>query len=146
MGKNHMDLTDGEFLSQFESCTLDPDLFSHQAHLRLAWCLIRRDGIEDSIYKICDQIESFDKEFGGGMKFNKTLTVACIYAVYHFMIKSDKETFSEFIKENPRLITNLKDLILQHYSEDVFRNAEAKKGLLQPNIQPFDDWFPLLVK
>jgi len=141
-----MDLTDGEFLTQFEDCSLDPELFSHEAHLRLAWSLIRRDGIENSIYQICDQIQSFDQTYGDGMKFHKTLTVACIYAVYHFMLKSKADTFADFISENPRLTTNLKELILQHYSEDVFKNSEAKTGLLQPDLVPYDDWFPKLVK
>lgn len=35
--KTHHQLNDQQFEEQFQNCTFDPTLFTHEAHLRLAW-------------------------------------------------------------------------------------------------------------
>jgi hypothetical protein len=35
--EKHLELTDLEFEANFKNCSLNPDIFSHEAHLRLAW-------------------------------------------------------------------------------------------------------------
>jgi hypothetical protein len=97
-----------DFESQFANCTLDPSLFSHEAHLRLAWIHIRNKGIDTAIETICFQLLNFVTVLGARDKYNKTVTVAAIRVVYHFMLRSHANTFVEFIAENPRLKTTSK--------------------------------------
>ena len=35
--EQHYTLTDNEFEKQFQTSSLDPAIFTHEAHLRLAW-------------------------------------------------------------------------------------------------------------
>jgi hypothetical protein len=44
MKELHFSLTDIEFENQFENGTLKPELFSHEAHVRLAWIHIKKYG------------------------------------------------------------------------------------------------------
>lgn len=134
----HLKLSDQVFAQQFRDCTMDPKIFSHEAHLRLAWIHINNYGIDKACNNICKQLKQFDRTFGDGTKFNKTLTIAAIRAVYHFMLKSSSDDFLGFKSEFPRLFTDLKGLLDQHYGFDIYHSEEAKNFYLQPDILPFD--------
>jgi len=137
--EKHFDLTDPEFEKQFADGSLDPTLFSHEAHLRLAWIHITGYGIEAAIENICSQIQTFATSHGDKDKFNVTVTVAAVRAVYHFVLKSESENFRNFILEFPRLKNTFKKLLDSHYSLDIFKSEVAKKEYLQPDLLPFDE-------
>ena len=120
MGK-HYKFSDLEFEMHFKKCSLDPELFSHEAHLRLAWIHINKYGLDMAIKNICVQLRDFVASFGAQDKFNKTLTVAAINAVYHFMQRSNSENFRDFINAFPLLKDDFKKLIGCHYKMDFFQ-------------------------
>lgn len=136
MGKHylHSDIT---FSKQFEAGTLNPSLFTHEAHLRLAWIYIKNFGIDVACKLLCTQIIRFDTIHGDGTKFHKTLTVAAVKAVWHFIQRSKSTTFHDFIQEFPRLKYNFNDLISTHYSPDVLQHEQAKIVYMPPNLLPF---------
>ena len=135
--EEHYQLSDQEFEKQFIDCKLNPSIFSHEAHLRLAWINIYQYGIEQAEVNIQEQLQHFVAHVGAKDKYNATLTVAAIRAVGHFMKKSNDDNFIEFIKEYPQLKGNFKALISSHYSFDVFNSAKAKEEFLEPDLQPF---------
>ena len=131
-------LSDKEFEAQFESGVLPPDLFTHEAHIRLAWIHIENYGLDKAISNIVQQIQSYTAKLGVTDKFNKTLTIAAVRAVYHFMLKSNSSDFPTFIKNNPRLKYNFKELMASHYGFDIYNSPLAKKQYLKPDLLPFD--------
>ena len=58
-------------------------------------------------------------------------------AVNHFMTDSNTENFKDFIMEHPKLKTNFKDLLNQHYSSDLFSSEEARNKYLEPDLLSF---------
>ena len=95
-------------------------------------------GIENAIDNICSQIKAFATANGDKDKYNVTVTVAAVRAVYHFILKSESSSFHEFTAEFPELRKNFKGLIDSHYSEDIFRSDKAKRDYLPPDLLPFD--------
>jgi len=91
--KSHFVLSDTHFEQQFKSCELDPPLFSHEAHLRLAYIHIGKYG-HQAIKNVCDQLAAFVTHLEATDKYNTTLTVAAVKAVYHFMQKSKANDFN----------------------------------------------------
>ena len=71
-------------------------------------------------------------------KYNVTLTIAAIKAVHHFILKSEANRFDAFIQVFPRLKSNFKDLMNQHYGIDIYNSTEAKHQFLAPDLLPFD--------
>ena len=136
--EKHFNLTDTEFERQFEHCELDPSIFSHEAHLRLAWIHITRYGIEKALENIQLQLQQYVRHLGAEDKYNTTLTVAAIKAVYHFILKSKSDTFEELITEFPRLKNNFRELMGCHYAIDIFNSEKAKRKFLEPDLLPFD--------
>ena len=136
--KDHFDLTDFEFEQKFETSSLDAGLFSHEAHLRLAWIHITKYGIDKALENIQLQLKAYVKHLGAASKYNKTVTIAAVKAVYHFILKSKSDNFQDFIVEFPRLKNNLKGLMDSHYGIDIFNSEAAKKEYLRPDLLPFD--------
>lgn len=136
--EKHFELSDNEFIKQFYNCKLNPDVFTHEAHLRLAWINIKKDGVLTAEENILNGLQKYVTHLGAKDKFNKTLTVAAIKAVYHFMIKSKAEDFKAFISEFSRLKYNFKELMACHYGFDIYNSSMAKTEYLQPDLIPFD--------
>lgn len=136
--EKHYLLTDEAFEELFATLGLNPRIFTHEAHLRLAWIHIRKYGTEQAITHITSQIRRFATHHGDAGKYNETVTVAAVRAVNHFMQKSETDNFATFIKEQSVLKTDFKRLLHQHYSTDIFQSAQAKAQYLEPELLPFD--------
>ena len=136
--ENHSALSDSAFLQQFQQCTLAPALFTHEAHLRLAWLYIRSYGALLASEILCNHIQQFATHNEAPNKFNRTLTVAATKAVYHFMLKSTSKTFDGFRMEFPQLQYDFRALMAAHYSFDIYQNPKAKTQYLHPDLLPFD--------
>ena len=136
--ENHFDLSDREFESQFAKGMFDPKLFSHEAHLRLAWIHVTNYGETIAIQNVSDQLKQFVTIVGARDKYNHTLTVAAVKSVHHFVRKSHSITFQDFINEFPRLKYNFKELMAIHYGVDIYHSSVAKAVFIEPDLVPFD--------
>ncbi|WP_336517671.1 hypothetical protein [Pollutibacter soli] len=134
---DHSQLNDKSFLWLFEICRLDPTLFTHEAHIRLAWLKIREAGVENASEDICRMLINYTNALGVRSKFNKTLTVAAVRAVWHFMQKENIDDFDLFVERFPRLKNDFRKLIDSHYGYDIFNNPMAKIEYMQPDLLPF---------
>jgi len=137
MTEKHQLLNDMQFEEKFENCTLAPILFTHEAHLRLAYIHVTKYGLRKAISNLCYQIADFERNFGDGRKFNKTITVASAKVVHHFINKSKSIDYQGLLNEYPRLKSNFKSLIKTHYSLNVFIDKTAKHEYLEPDLTPF---------
>lgn len=135
--EQHRQLTDQVFEQQFASCTLPQELFTHEAHIRLAWLHIKKYGEAFAVENICTQLTNFVEALGAKDKYNKTLTIAAIKAVNHFINKQEINDFNLFIETFPRLKYNFRELLAQHYAVDIFKSTAAKKEYLEPDLLPF---------
>ena len=135
--RDHSLLTDDEFEQQFEKFTFKPGLFSHEAHLRLAYIHVQKYGLARAEQNMVEQIKGYAEYYGANNKFNKTVTIASVKAMHHFMEKSTSDSFQGLMKEYPRLLTNFKDILSQHYSFNVFGDSRAKKEFILPDLLPF---------
>lgn len=136
--QDHFKLTDSQFEKQFSNGTLPPSLFSHEAHLRLAWIHIKKYGVENAVKNIRQQLKDYVKAVGAEDKYHETVTIASVRAVNHFIRKSETESFADFIKENEQLLNNFKHLLLTHYRTDIFNSKIAKKEYIEPELIQFD--------
>ena len=135
--KDHTQLSDEDYERQFARCTFKPRLFSHEAHLRLAYIHIKKYGLTKAEENMVDQIKHFADYYGATEKFNKTVTIAAARAMNHFMEKATSDNFSDLMREFPKLSTNFKDILRQHYSFNVFSDPKAKKEFILPDLLSF---------
>jgi len=138
MMEDHYHFSDEAFVRELELCRLDPKLFTHEAHLRLAWIHLQNSDVDNAIGRVENQLVNFVRSLGAFEKYNKTLTHAAVRTVCHFMKKSGSTDFIGFMNEFPRLKTHFRELIGTHYSVDVFSSEEAKVQCLEPDLLPYD--------
>lgn len=132
--KNHLELTDREFENQFKNCELDPSLFSHEAHLRLAWIHINQYGIKQALVNIESQLKNFVAHVEAKDKYHQTVTIVAVEAVNHFVKKSNSNNFKTFIEEHHQLMNDFKGLVNSHYTFDVFNSEKARKEFIEPDL------------
>ncbi|OFZ10777.1 MAG: hypothetical protein A3D92_03815 [Bacteroidetes bacterium RIFCSPHIGHO2_02_FULL_44_7] len=137
--EKHFTLTDDELERQIGRCEFTPADFTHEVHVRLAWILIERYGIETAEKRIQELLLCFVDFAGAKDKYNTTLTVAAIRAVYHFWQKSNSNNFHDFIREFPRLKFNFKELLNTHYGFDIYASDQARLSFMEPDLLPFDE-------
>ena len=136
--ENHFKLSDTKFEEQFANCRFDPEDFSHEAHLRLVWIHVKKYGIDKAELNIQTQLKKYVEHLGAIDKYNKTLTIASIKIVHHFMSRSPLDRFEDFIMKYPRLKYDFKELIGAHYEIDIYNSEIAKKMFIEPDVLPFD--------
>ena len=95
--ETHFELSDADFEAQFADCKLDPSIFNHEAHLRLAWIHIDKYGIEQAEENIQKQLQDFVAHVGAKDKYHETLTIVAVQAVNHFMQQSKSDNLQDFI-------------------------------------------------
>lgn len=134
--ETHYSFTDAEFERLFETGSLDPALFTHEAHIRLAWIHIHSYGLDKASYNIVNQLQDYTKALGVADKFNLTLTIAALKVINHFTEKSSAESFDIFVAEFPRLNTHFSELLAQHYSGAIFSD-ETQHDYLEPDMIVF---------
>ena len=136
--QHHSELDDNTFEVLFREGNFPAALFSHEAHLRLAWIHLRRYGLEQAIENVSRQLKQYVALLGAQDKYNETLTVAAVRAVYHFMLRLPEAGFDVLMDTFPRLKNNFKGLMAAHYGFDIYQSALAKREYLQPDLLPFD--------
>ncbi len=135
--EEHFKLSDSELERQFIACELNPSVFSHEAHLRLAWINIDKYGLEQAVKNIQNHLMNFVSHLGAEDKYHMTVTIAAVQAVNHFMEKSKSNNFNDFITEFPQLKNKFKELLNSHYSFDIFSSSKAKQSYLEPDVFAF---------
>lgn len=133
----HLIYSDDEFERRFQEIKFPPRWFSHEAHIRLAWIHIRKYGATQASENMCDQIKSFAEHHGAYDKFNKTITIASIHVISHFIERSQAETFVDFNREFPQIFTDFKSLLTVHYRWETLISQDARARWVEPDRMPF---------
>ncbi len=113
----HYELSDDEFQLAFEQCTLHASLFTHEAHIRLAWIHIKRQGLPDALSTITSQLAAFTKANGVASKYNEPLTLAAIHIIADLMKTTNAGSFRDFMAENPRLAVDFKEMLKNYLNK-----------------------------
>lgn len=141
MKRNSMDthrrLSDEDFVQRFADCTLPVELFSHEAHLRLAWIHVTRYGIDHARESVPAHLRAYVAHAGAESKYHHTVTIAGVEAVHHFISKGETTDFYDLIERYPKLVTDFKALINSHYSYDIFSSDAARWEYVEPDLVEF---------
>ena len=138
MTEKHHLLTNDEFEEKFSNCDLPAVIFTHEAHLRLAYIYIHKYGLDTAIDKLSSQIADCDDKYGDGTKYNKTLTIASTKIMFHFIEKAQSNDFNSLLIEFPKLKLDFLGLIQIHYDFDIFNSEKARKEFLEPDLVSFN--------
>ena len=132
-----MTLSDSDFVTQLENCTLPPAEFSHKGHLRIAWLYLLDNDLEVAIVKATNAIRAYALSIGATGKFHYTLTAAALHIIRKRMSLGSYQGFEDFLARNPDLATRFRELILNHYSQERLDDKRARDTYIPPDIKDF---------
>lgn len=125
---------DQQYLEMFESFQINPAEFHHREHLRIAYVLIIKYGVEEAFSRIKSDILGFLDHLGvGNGKYHETLTYAWLLLLHHSMqISECASNFELFIQKNDMLLNP--SLVDSHYSKALLTSSGAKKHFVSPDL------------
>ena len=137
MTEKHHLLTNDEFEEKFSNCDMPAVIFTHEAHLRLAYIHITKYGLEKAIDNLSTQIANCDEKYGDGTKFNKTLTIASVNVMHHFVQKAKATDFNALVLEFPELKNDFLNLLKSHHEIANVKGKKTKLEYLEPDLLAF---------
>jgi len=134
---HRIDHADQLLVDAIENHVMQLSEFTHQNHVKLAYCYLVQFGLSASSKIITRSLKSFLKAKGvDANKFHVTLTEAWLKAVWYFMQLSPACQSSESFLENSPMLLN-KDLLLSHYSHELLFSECARKHYVEPDLSAF---------
>ena len=133
-----MTITDEKFLAQFESQTLNPELFDHYGHLRLAWLYLNKYPLETAIDKVTNGIATYASSLGATDKFQHTLTEAIVRIMANRLNCSNEDSLKAFLVTNQDLVDDICSVVKLHYSDERLNSDAARTSFVAPDLLPFD--------
>lgn len=116
----HNRLSNQQFELQFKHGILHQSVFTHEAHLRLAYIHIAKYGLIKALEHAVEQISNYVKTVGQKKKYDNVTTTTAVKTVHHYMQKSKSDNFFDFIREFPELKHNFKELLGFYHAIDTF--------------------------
>ena len=125
----------------FESCATPPAEFTHAAHLVVALCYLRGDGL--AVPQAAERMRAglyryLDHNGAGRQKYHETITLFWLKRVRGFLDRSDAtRPAAELANEMIELCGDAK-LVGDYYSKERLFSEEARKAWVEPDLKPLD--------
>ncbi|KAI9492347.1 flavin reductase like domain-containing protein [Zychaea mexicana] len=125
------------FMKAFEDSNLDAKLWTHRAHVRMAWNYLRELGKEKATPVIKDAIRRhFEMNPTKHLEYHETITSFYIHLVdlaLQTTQLTDEDDFFEFIEQFPALTD--RRYIHQYYSPQALKSSDARKHFMLPDLK-----------
>ena len=128
-----IEITDSEFVSQFENTTLNKIHFNHKGHLRLAWIYLNAYPFDKALELICLGIEKYAMSLGANDKFNVTITQALMHIMKLRLDQNWLQDFQAFANANEDLFLDSFTVLTQYYSKNILYSDLAKSTFVSPD-------------
>src|SRR4051812_43685451 len=126
-------MTDSELVARFESCELDE--FSHQAHVRVAWCYLQAEPMLFALPRFRAALQRFAASKGQPGRYHETITVAFMIIIGERLDGARALTWDAFAARNPDLLRRQPSVLSQFYSDDVLASPRARETFVMPEAR-----------
>jgi hypothetical protein len=131
-------MTDAELLDAFERCTLPASLWTHEAHVCVAWLYLSRSDEHTALHHIRTGIQRFnDSVLKKALAYHETITTAFTRLIAHRKSRlGADDSFAEFKVRCEELLDRKLGALLRHYRKDTLFSDAARERFLEPDLLP----------
>lgn len=129
-------MTDDEFLTAFENCTLPIEQWTHDAHVQVAFLYASRLDLKSATDRMRASVKAYNKATRTpeaiDRGYHETITQAFMRLVFTAIQKTGPHgTSHEFCRTHPELLN--KYVLGNHYSRERLMTWEAKAQFVEPD-------------
>jgi len=125
-------MTDDEFITGFENCSLDP--FHHSDHVRMAYLYLCRYPVLEAIQRFSLALANFATAKGKPGLYHETITWAFLFLIRERMARTENvQTWSEFATSNADLLSWKDNILKKYYSDHTLKSDLARRTFLLPD-------------
>ncbi|MEC8427855.1 MAG: hypothetical protein VXZ35_05475 [Pseudomonadota bacterium] len=128
------EISDSDFIQQFEDCSLDPVYFDHRGHLRLAWLYLSHFEFEEALEKISRGIQLYAGSLGADDKYHATITAAIVRIMAGRMLEPKEQNWQDFLAANRDLVEDALAVLGCYYSTGVLFTERARSEVIEPDL------------
>ena len=126
-------MTDRELMDAFESGTLDPALFHHRQHVRVAWICLREGSLIDALSRFVASLRRFATSAGSPGLYHETITFAFLFLIHERMQKGMAGTFDDFAEANADLFRWKPSVLERYYRTETLGSELARRTFVMPD-------------
>lgn len=131
-----------EFLSQFESCTLPKEQWTHAAHLLTGACYVHALGERGAADHMRDRVRRYNVATGGQNTdttgYHETVTLAWIKLLARLLNDLEPMARAEFARIAVSRFEHERKIFDRYYDFDVVSSVEARRRWVPPTLQSLD--------
>lgn len=124
-------MTDREFIEQFEADTVDS--FHHTDHVRLAFAYLCQYPVLDALGRFEAALKRFASVRGKSRLYHETITCAYFFLIRERMARSPAAHWDEFASDNSDLLVWKDGILKRYYQEATLRSDLAREVFLLPD-------------
>lgn len=135
--EKHMDMdTTQPLLVAFEACELTPDIWTHEAHIHVAWGYLNRFSFPQALQYICSGIKKLNTHNGKPNAYHETITIAMLILIADRIAKKPGGNWEEFKAYNADLLDWRNSILLKYYTYGELYSDTARKYFIWPDKRP----------
>lgn len=128
-------MSDDEFLSQLEACTLPEDRFHHADHLHAAWLYLTRLPVIEAIARFSNILRAYAASRGKPDRYHETITWAYLLLLNERMRQSETTAaWEQFAAANTDLFDWKNSILQKYYRPETLRSPLAREVFLMPDL------------
>ena len=133
-------MTDDEFLTAFEQCSVPEDQWTHEAHVRMTWLYLRQRPRAEAFAAVRNGIQRYNASIQKSAAYHETITRAYLHLICDRMRSDgDEPTFADFQARNPDLFGRDLAALLRHYRKETLLSPAARESFVLPDVSPLPD-------
>ena len=120
-------------LREFESGTLDPEAFDHEAHVYIAWRLLGEDSFAAATQRFTHALKRLTRALGIEGKYHETITWFFMALIAERQAGHPEAGWGAFYRDNRDLVSEPGRLLARYYSPGRLGSDLAKRQFLLPD-------------
>lgn len=128
-------MTEQELIQAFESTELPVAVFTHEMHVRTAWCYLRRDPFPVALGRFATALRQYAAAKSLPGLYHETVTVAWMTLINQRLDGAEHLPWESFKAAFPELFAR-PSLLLRHYSDETLRSGRARRMFVLPDRVP----------
>jgi hypothetical protein len=130
-------MSDAEFITGFENCTLRGEDFHHRDHVKVVWLYLRDYSVLETIGRFSAGLKRFATANGKPNLYHETITWAYVFLINERMQTIEAgQTWPEFVEANADLFDWQDNILKSYYQDETLGSERARRKFVFPDKLP----------